>query len=89
MFETILGILFICLSVYQVYAFIKGKPVFIKNSIWLLLLLAAMVTNLYIGKVMDGEALTITANSLLIYLLSSVIIAVLERSKKEKPNSES
>lgn len=84
MFQTVLGILFICYSIYQIYIYLKGRPVFITNSTLLLVLLAVVGSNLYIDKVMDGEVYTVGAMGLLFYILSSVVITILERVNVDK-----
>jgi hypothetical protein len=84
MFQTVLGILFICYSIYQIYIYLKGRPVFITNSTLLLVLLAVVGSNLYIDKVMDGEVYTVGAMGLLFYILSSAVIAILERVNVDK-----
>jgi hypothetical protein len=50
----------------------------------LLVLLAVVGSNLYIDKVMDGEVYTVGAMGLLFYILSSVVITILERVNVDK-----
>jgi len=82
MVKVILGLLFIGLSIFQVVWYFRGRPVFINNSIWTLSLLVILLLVLYFKELVSGNFLTIGAVGMLLYVITVVSVAILERKKK-------
>ena len=90
MLQTILGILFIGLSLYMFFLYFKGKPpIFTKTKSWVLVLLCLVLAHSYVESYIDGDGFTLGAIGILSYLVTMVVLIFLERKRENKLKSES